>query len=84
MQRQVHASHDEFFRFRQGYEWHLFDLGFCKAGVTVCHDTDFFESWRMLARGVRRADETALGIIACQQAPTPGRIHRVDSGNLPS
>jgi predicted amidohydrolase len=49
IQRKVHASHDEFFRFRQAYEWNLFDLGFCKAGITICHDTDFFESWRVLA-----------------------------------
>jgi predicted amidohydrolase len=49
VQRKVHASHDEFFRFRQAYEWNVFDLGFCKAGITICHDTDFFESWRVLA-----------------------------------
>ena len=49
IQRKVHASHYEFFRFRQAYEWKAFDLGFCKAGVTICHDTDFFESWRVLA-----------------------------------
>jgi predicted amidohydrolase len=49
VQRKVHASHDEFFRFRQAYEWNVFDLGFCKAGVLICHDTDFFESWRILA-----------------------------------
>ena len=49
IQRKVHASHDEFFRFRQAYEWSVFDLGFCRAGVTICHDTDFFESWRVLA-----------------------------------
>lgn len=49
IQRKIHASHDEFFRFRQAYEWNVFDLGFCKAGITICHDTDFFESWRVLA-----------------------------------
>ena len=49
IQRKVHASHDEFFRFRQAYEWHVFDLGFCKAGVLICHDSSFFESWRVLA-----------------------------------
>ena len=41
VQRKVHASYDEFFRFRQSYEWELFDLGFCKAGVAICHDSDF-------------------------------------------
>lgn len=49
LQRKVHASHDEFFRFRQAYEWNVFDLGFCRAGVAICHDADFFESWRVLS-----------------------------------
>ena len=49
LQRKVHASYDEFFRFRQAYEWNVFDLGFCKAGVAICHDGDFWESWRVLA-----------------------------------
>jgi len=45
----VHASHDEFFRFRQAYDWELVDLGFCRVGTAICHDSDFFESWRILA-----------------------------------
>jgi predicted amidohydrolase len=49
VQRKVHASHDEFFRFRQAYEWNVIDLGFCRVGVAICHDADFFESWRILA-----------------------------------
>lgn len=49
VQRKVHASFDEFFRFRQAYEWNVLDLGFCKAGIAICHDSDFFESWRILA-----------------------------------
>jgi predicted amidohydrolase len=49
LQRKVHASYDEFFRFRQAYEWELYDLGFCKIGTAICHDSDFFESWRILA-----------------------------------
>lgn len=49
LQRKVHASYDEFFRFRQAYEWNVVDLGFCRAGVAICHDSDFFESWRILA-----------------------------------
>jgi predicted amidohydrolase len=49
LQRKVHASFDEFFRFRQAYEWHVADLGFCTAGTAICHDSDFFESWRILA-----------------------------------
>ena len=49
VQRKVHASFDEFFRFRQAYEWDVFDLGFCRVGTAICHDSDFFESWRILA-----------------------------------
>ena len=29
LQRKVHASYDEFFRFRQAYEWGVYDVGFC-------------------------------------------------------
>ena len=49
IQRKVHASYDEFFRFRQAYEWGVYDLGFCTVGTAICHDSDFFESWRILA-----------------------------------
>ena len=49
LQRKVHASYDEFFRFRQAYEWEVVDLGFCTVGTAICHDSDFFESWRILA-----------------------------------
>lgn len=49
LQRKVHASYDEFLRFRQAYEWNVFDLGFCRVGVAICHDSDFFETWRILA-----------------------------------
>jgi predicted amidohydrolase len=49
LQRKVHASDDEFFRFRQAYEWAIVDLGFAVVGTAICHDSDFFESWRILA-----------------------------------
>ena len=49
LQRKVHASYDEFFRFRQAYEWEVADAGFCRVGTAICHDSDFFESWRILA-----------------------------------
>jgi len=49
LQRKVHASYDEFFRFRQAYDWVVADLGFCRVGTAICHDSDFFESWRILA-----------------------------------
>jgi predicted amidohydrolase len=49
LQRKVHASYDEFFHFRQAYDWSVVDLGFAKVGTAICHDSDFFESWRILA-----------------------------------
>ena len=49
LQRKVHASFDEFFRFRQAHEWNVHDLGFGSVGTAICHDSDFFESWRILA-----------------------------------
>ena len=49
IQRKVHASFDEFFRFRQAYEWNVFDLGLCRVGTAICHDSDLFESWRILS-----------------------------------
>jgi predicted amidohydrolase len=49
IQRKIHASHDEFFHFRQGYEWFVYDIGFARVGTAICHDSDFFESWRILA-----------------------------------
>jgi predicted amidohydrolase len=58
LQRKVHASYDEFFRFRQAYEWTVVDLGFCTVGTAICHDSDFFESWRILA--LRGADVILL------------------------
>lgn len=49
LQRKTHASYDEFFVFRQAYEWSVFDLGFARVATAICHDSDFFESWRVLA-----------------------------------
>ena len=49
LQRKVHASFDEFYLFRQAYEWTVYDVGFCTIGTAICHDSDFFESWRILA-----------------------------------
>jgi predicted amidohydrolase len=53
LQRKVHASFDEFLRFRQAYEWSTFDTALARIGTLICHDSDFFESWRVLSlRGV--------------------------------
>jgi predicted amidohydrolase len=49
IQRKVDASFDEFFHFRQAYEWNVFDLDIGRVGTLICHDSDFFESWRILA-----------------------------------
>jgi predicted amidohydrolase len=49
LQRKVHASFDEFYRFRQASDWAVYDLGFARVGTAICHDSDFFESWRILA-----------------------------------
>ena len=47
--RKVHASFDEFLRFRQAYEWKVWDVGPATVGTAICHDSDFFETWRILA-----------------------------------
>ena len=49
VQRKVHASGDEYFCFRMGRSFEVFDLGFCKAGTLICYDSAFCESWRVLA-----------------------------------
>jgi len=49
LQRKVHASFGEFYAFRQASEWAVYDLGFARVGTAICHDSDFFESWRILA-----------------------------------
>lgn len=72
LQRKVHASYDEFFHFRQAYEWAVVDLGFCRAGTAICHDSDFFESWRVLA--LRGSDVILL--------PHATRIQPAGGGDL--
>ena len=49
IQRKVHASRDEYFSFRMGRKLKVFDLGFCRVGVAICFDANFFEVWRVLA-----------------------------------
>jgi predicted amidohydrolase len=70
VQRKVHASYDEFFRFRQAYEWNVVDLGFCRAGAAICHDADFFESWRILA--LKGAEVVLLPHAIRNFVPTEG------------
>ena len=47
--RKVHASRDEYTYFRMGRSLDVFDLGFCKLGILICYDANFFEAWRVLA-----------------------------------
>lgn len=49
VQRKVHLSYDEYFHFRAGRAFEIFELGFCRAGVLICYDSDIFESWRVAA-----------------------------------
>ncbi len=47
--RKVHLSRDEYLFFRMGRTLDVYDLGFCKAGILLCYDANFFEAWRVLA-----------------------------------
>ena len=49
VQRKVHASQDEYLHFRMGRSFEIFDLGFCRVGILICFDANFFEAWRVLA-----------------------------------
>ena len=49
VQRKVHASQDEYFSFRMGRTLDVFDLGFCRVGIPICFDANFFEVWRVFA-----------------------------------
>jgi N-carbamoylputrescine amidase len=57
VQRKVHLSYDEYFHFRAGRAFEHFDLGFCRAAVLICYDSDIFESWRV---AVLRGAEVVL------------------------
>jgi hypothetical protein len=59
LQRKVHASFDEFYLFRQASEWSVYDLGFAVVGTAICHDSDFFENWRILALKASRGHPPA-------------------------
>ncbi|MBL9215589.1 MAG: carbon-nitrogen hydrolase family protein [Opitutaceae bacterium] len=49
IQRKVHSSGDEYYVFRMGRSFEVFDLGFCRVGTLICYDSIFSESWRVLA-----------------------------------
>jgi predicted amidohydrolase len=86
LQRKVHASFDEFYLFRQASEWAVYDLGFAVVGTAICHDSDFFESWRILAL---QGAEIALLPHANRTMPAPdgtlsfdGSGREADKGEL--
>ena len=47
--RKVHASRDEYTYFRMGRSLNVYDTGFCRIGILICYDANFFEAWRVLA-----------------------------------
>ena len=49
VQRKMHASVDEYFYFRMGRSFEVFDLGFCTVGTLICYDVNLYESWRVMA-----------------------------------
>lgn len=48
-QRKIHLSRDEVLFFQPGDELHVFDLGFCRAGISICYDGWSPEVCRILA-----------------------------------
>jgi len=49
IQQKIHASQDEYFSFRMGRSLDVFDMGFCRVGISICLDSNFCETWRTLA-----------------------------------
>lgn len=49
VQRKCVASGDEYFYFRMGRSFHVFDIGICRIGAVICYDSAFSEHWRILA-----------------------------------
>ncbi len=89
VQRKTHASWDEYFYFRMGRSFDVFDLGFCRVGTLVCFDSAFFEAWRVLAlkgadviltrhaarsaRGQEKPEKDILAGLATRYEARPGK-----------
>jgi len=48
-QRKTHMSRDEYFYYRPGTQFPVYDTGFCKVGTIICFDIQFPEVARILA-----------------------------------
>lgn len=48
-QRKLHLSRDEVRHYTGGRALHVFDVGKCKVGISICYDTEFPELPRILA-----------------------------------
>jgi predicted amidohydrolase len=71
-QRKIHASGDEYFYYRRGNSFEVFDLPFCKIGINICFDTIFPESARVLA--LKGAE-----LIAAPHAARSGKVPATDT-----
>ena len=80
LQRKVHASGDEYYSFRMGRRFEVFDLGFCRVGTLICYDVSFSEAWRVMAL---KGAEVVLGPSAgrkggmAQNAPSDEQLKRL-------
>ena len=75
-QRKVHSSGDEYFYYRGGSSFEVFDLPFCRIGINICFDTIFPESARVLA--LKGAE-----LIVAPHAARSGKVPATDTAERP-
>ncbi|KKK70135.1 hypothetical protein LCGC14_2927020, partial [marine sediment metagenome] len=68
LQRKVHPSGDEYFFYRAGGSFDVFDLPFARVGINVCADTSYPESARVVAL---MGAEVLLAPHAARCGPAP-------------
>jgi predicted amidohydrolase len=68
--RKTHASRDEYFFFRMGGQFPVFDIGPCRVGILICYDIIFPEVARCLALN---GAEVILAPHASRCGPTKPR-----------
>jgi N-carbamoylputrescine amidase len=71
LQRKVHPSGDEYFYYRAGASFEVFDLPFCRLGVNICADTGYPESARVAAL---KGAEVLLCPHAARCGPAPENL----------